>query len=193
MNGGSRLCQLGLSGVLVLFLGPAALAQEAPASSPVAAAERANFSIQPVEGGVMKLDTRSGAMSFCSQRADARPGAGVSGSGAGSWVCEAVPEDRAALEAEIGRLQARIAALEKARTGVTPGVPDIMVPPEGGAGSSTHPPPQAAVPDDDAKLTEDARRKLDEAMDMAEHVFKRFLGMVDRLRGENKPSQGEPL
>ncbi|MCS0495473.1 hypothetical protein NVS89_10215 [Ancylobacter sp. MQZ15Z-1] len=149
-----------------------AATQEVPAA---AAGEAARFSMQPVEGGLMKLDTRTGAMSFCSQRA-------------GAWVCQAVPDDRAALEAEIGRLQARIAALEKGR-GTTPGVPDIMAPPQqGGAGSSTRPdaPPKVAPPpEDDTKLTEDAQRQLDKAMDMAEHVFRRFLEMVDRFRREH--------
>lgn len=179
LAGPARLAGLLAAGVLVLSPAPAAKAQDVP----VPPGERANFSIQPVEGGLMKLDTRTGALSFCSRR----PGAAAE-TGTG-WACEAVPDDRAALEAEIGRLQARIAALEGGRGGVTPGVPDIMVPPGGGAGSSTRPPvpPQAVPPDDETRLSEDARRKLDEAMVMAEQVFRRFLGMIERLRSEDGP------
>ena len=44
--------------------------------------------------GVLRLDTRTGAVSTCNN------------SGAG-WACYAVPDERAAMDAEIGRLQAR--------------------------------------------------------------------------------------
>jgi len=131
------------------------------------------FTMQPVEGGLMKLDTRSGAMSFCSRRT-------------GSWACEVVPEDRAAFEAEISRLNARIASLEK--RGAT-GVPDIMAPP-----AATPNAPNAAPSPDAGKPTvpEDVQGKMDEAMDMAEHVFRRFFQMVERLRNE-PPATGQKL
>lgn len=164
---------------LVLALPGGALAQAgsatapaviAPGESPAAMSPAATppvatsgFIMQPVEGGLMKLDTRSGNMSFCSLRGAA-------------WVCEAVPEDRTALEAEIVRLQARIAELEKGRAGV----PDIMAPP---ADKDAGP---------DAPMTEEARKRLDEALDVAEHAFRRFMEMVNRLRGE-EAGQGEKL
>jgi len=149
--------------VLATFLLAVPLAaQEVPAAP--------GFTLQPVEGGVLKLDTGSGALSFCSAKG-------------GAWVCEAVPEDRRALEEEIARLQARIAELEQGgrRSG---GVPDIMAPPlssrpsppgeEGSAGQGT------------GESMAEAERKLDRAMDMAEHVFRRFFDMVNRLRGEEE-------
>jgi len=43
--------------------------------------------------GVIRLDTRTGTVSTCSN----------TGTG---WACYAVPDERAALDAEIGRLQA---------------------------------------------------------------------------------------
>lgn len=148
-----------------------------PGASPAAAqaAEGPRFTTQPVEGGLMKLDTRSGALSFCSARS-------------GAWVCEAVPEDRAALEAEIGRLQARIAVLERARPGA--GVPDIMAPPESappGTPPAAQAPDGATPPADEPGLSKEADKRLDQAMDMAEHVFRRFFEMVDRLRRDAPP------
>lgn len=128
------------------------------------------FTMQPVEGGLMKLDTRTGAMSFCSNRA-------------GAWACEVVPEDRAAFEAEITRLHARIASLEK--RGAT-GVPDIMAPP------AARPPAPNAEPSPDAgkpAIPEDVQGKMDEAIAMAEQVFRRFFQMVERLRNEPTPEQ----
>ena len=130
------------------------------------------FTVQPVEGGLMKLDTRSGVMSFCSNRA-------------GAWACEMVPEDRAAFEAEIARLHDRIASLEK--RGAT-GVPDIMAPP-----AARPPTPNPAPSPDAGKSTtpEDVQGKMDQAMDMAEQVIRRFFRMVERLR--NEPPDGQKL
>jgi hypothetical protein len=51
--------------------------------------------------GFVRLDTQSGQVSLCSPKPV-------------GWACEAVPEDRAALENEIDRLRADNAALKKA-------------------------------------------------------------------------------
>src|SRR5580693_9110834 len=55
--------------------------------------ENGRYALSPVADGVIRLDTRTGAVSICSN------------SGAG-WACYTVPDERAALDAEIGRLQA---------------------------------------------------------------------------------------
>src|SRR5207302_11376568 len=47
-----------------------------------------------IDGGVLRLDTRTGSVSNCSQR------------GTAGWACYAVPDERDAVDAEIGRLQA---------------------------------------------------------------------------------------
>jgi len=56
-------------------------------------AENGRYALSPVADGVIRLDTRTGAVSNC-----ANNGAG--------WACYAAPDERAALDAEIGRLQA---------------------------------------------------------------------------------------
>src|SRR3979490_674334 len=55
--------------------------------------ENGRYALSMTPDGVLRLDTRTGAVSTCSN------------SGAG-WACYAVPHERAALDAEIGRLQA---------------------------------------------------------------------------------------
>ena len=51
------------------------------------------YKITPAEGGAfLRLDTQTGAMSVC-QRKD------------GKWACEAVPDDRRALQSEVKRLE----------------------------------------------------------------------------------------
>ena len=55
--------------------------------------ENGRYALSPAPDGVLRLDTRTGAVSTCNN------------SGAG-WACYAVPDERAALDTEIGRLQA---------------------------------------------------------------------------------------
>jgi hypothetical protein len=73
--------------------------------------ENGRFALSPFADGVVRLDTRTGEVSTCSN----------TGTG---WACYAVPDERAALDAEIGRLQAdndklkaELAAREPAVTG----------------------------------------------------------------------------
>jgi septal ring factor EnvC (AmiA/AmiB activator) len=56
-------------------------------------AENGRYALSPVTDGVLRLDTRTGAVSACSNSA-------------AGWACYAVPDERAALDLEIGRLQA---------------------------------------------------------------------------------------
>lgn len=75
-------------------------AQQAPAASDKPAAEAPRYSFNRVNDGFLRLDNQTGRVAYCSAR------------GAG-WACEVVPEDRAAFEQEIARLQDRVASLEK--------------------------------------------------------------------------------
>lgn len=54
--------------------------------------ENGRYALSPVTDGVVRLDTRTGAVSTCMDK----------GSG---WACYVVPDERAAFDAEIGRLQ----------------------------------------------------------------------------------------
>jgi hypothetical protein len=67
-------------------------------TTPDTAGGRYMFSKQP--GGFLRLDTQTGEVSLCSQKAV-------------GWACEAAPEDRAALENEIARLRTENATLKK--------------------------------------------------------------------------------
>src|SRR5689334_17281501 len=54
--------------------------------------ENGRYSMTPIPEGVLRLDSRTGTVSTCTKN------------GAG-WACYAVPDERSALDAEIGRLQ----------------------------------------------------------------------------------------
>ncbi|GLK85188.1 hypothetical protein [Ancylobacter defluvii] len=168
------MLRLALFALMALTLITAARAQPAasdtPPSPPPAVGTAPHFTMQPVEGGVLRLDTRSGTMSFCASRS-------------GVWRCEAMPDERAALEAEITRLRDRLAA-----AGGGAGVPDIAGPPRA---PSPDPAPNAAppAPPDDAQRRFDGA--MDEAMRKAEAMFRRFYEMMERLRSD--PPQGDKL
>ena len=70
----------------VLAGASASLAQSMPDG------ENGRYTLSPITDGVIRLDTRTGAVSTCSN------------SGAG-WACYVVPDERAAYDQEIGRLQ----------------------------------------------------------------------------------------
>lgn len=54
--------------------------------------ENGRYTLSPVPNGVLRLDTRNGTMSTCNNNGN-------------GWACYAMPDERAALDAEIGRLQ----------------------------------------------------------------------------------------
>src|ERR1700744_1089833 len=62
--------------------------------------ENGRYTLQPSGDGMIRLDTRTGAVSNCSNSA-------------AGWACYAVPDERAALDSEIGRLQAENAKLKE--------------------------------------------------------------------------------
>jgi regulator of replication initiation timing len=74
-----------VAAALLLALTGAATAQAAPDT------ENGRFALAPVPDGLLRLDTRTGASSICADR----------GKG---WACLAMPDERAALDSEIGRL-----------------------------------------------------------------------------------------
>jgi cell division protein FtsB len=59
-----------------------------------------HFTFNRVDDGYLRLDNNSGQIAFCSPHTV-------------GWACQAVPEDRAALEKEIARLQDEVASLKQ--------------------------------------------------------------------------------
>ncbi|HLH94276.1 MAG TPA: hypothetical protein VKW08_04090 [Xanthobacteraceae bacterium] len=104
-------------------------------------------------GGFLRLDSQSGQVSLCTRRE-------------AGWVCQAAPEERTALEAEIARLQAENAALKKEV--LLHGLPlpgGVSDPP---TGSITEP-----------RSSDDTLRKIVSAM---ESVWQRFVATVASVR-----------
>jgi hypothetical protein len=62
--------------------------------------EESRFSFYRAQDGFLRLDGRTGQVSLCTRRSI-------------GWLCQAVPEERAAFEAEIARVQAENAVLKR--------------------------------------------------------------------------------
>lgn len=69
-----------------------ARSQTAPAD------ENGRYALSATDNGYLRLDTRTGAVSICT--------------GKGGWTCRVVPDERAALDQEIGRLRGQIDRLK---------------------------------------------------------------------------------
>jgi hypothetical protein len=138
---------------LVLASVPLALAEE-----PGAEAEKGRFSFKEVGDGVLRLDARTGAVALCSSRAV-------------GWACQAVPDERAALDNEITRLEDENARLrrELARRAIEP---------PNGAKPPGEPAPDAAAP----KLPSDV--DLDRALSFLQRAWRRMVEMVQQMQRE---------
>ena len=111
------------------------------------------YTFNRIDDAYLRLDGRTGQVSICAQRP-------------AGWACQAVPDERAALEAEIARLQAENAAVKKeliARNLPLPGTVKPEAPP--------------ASPDEPRlQLPNDAN--LNKVMNFVEKVWRRLLEMM---------------
>lgn len=80
-----------------LLLAAAAVSSASAQSLPDS--ENGRYTMSPVKDGVVRLDTRSGAVSTCTDKGN-------------GWACTTMPDERAAFDTEIGRLQNENEALK---------------------------------------------------------------------------------
>jgi hypothetical protein len=152
---------LAVIAVLVVLGAAAARAQERPQ----------RFTMTPTEGGVVRLDTETGAVSVCTRKD-------------GQWSCEAMPEERQALRREIERLQAENKRLrgELNQPGQAPG----LATPEKGAEPPSGEPP---APKESFELP--SEKDIDQAFDYLEGMIRKFRDRMKQLGEPEKP--GTPL
>jgi hypothetical protein len=119
--------------------------------------ENGRYSSYSLADGVVRLDTRTGQMSQCS-RSDV------------GWTCTTIPDERAALEAEIVRLQDENAKLKKellARGLPVPGVSS----------------PSVAKPEGwELKLPSDA--EFDKIFSFFEKIWRRLIEMARTVQND---------
>lgn len=131
--------------------------------------ENGRYTLSPITDGVVRLDTRTGTVSTCSDK----------GSG---WACYVVPDERAAFDAEIGRLKKDNDALKAELALRGPAI----------AGKTDE-----ALPKQDAlkpKIAEGERkieiplpsdRDLDRVMTFVENAWRRLVDMASRIQRDS--------
>jgi hypothetical protein len=174
--------------LVACIAGSGAIAESMPDS------ENGRYALSPVTDGVIRLDTRTGTVSTCTN------------SGAG-WACYAVPDERAALDAEIGRLQAdneklkaQLAVREPAVGGKTdealPKSDSLKKPqPQAGEPKASEPraaEPRAAEPKAAEPKAADSERKIeiplpsdqdmDRVVSFLERAWRRLMEMANRMQ-----------
>jgi hypothetical protein len=174
--------------LVACIAGSGAIAESMPDS------ENGRYALSPVTDGVIRLDTRTGTVSTCTN------------SGAG-WACYAVPDERAALDAEIGRLQAdneklkaQLAVREPAVGGETdealPKSDSLKKPqPQAGEPKASEPraaEPRAAEPKAAEPKAADSERKIeiplpsdqdmDRVVSFLERAWRRLMEMANRMQ-----------
>jgi hypothetical protein len=135
----------------------------------MADAERGRYALSPVTDGVIRLDTRTGAVTNCTN----------SGSG---WACYAVPDERAALDAEIGRLQAdneKLKAQLAAREPTDTGKIDEPLPK---TDSLKKPEPKVADGERKIEIPLPSDRDMDRVMSFLEQAWRRLIEMANRVQ-----------
>lgn len=131
--------------------------------------ENGRYTLSPVADGVIRLDTRTGTVSTCSN----------TGTG---WACYTVPDERAALDAEIGRLQAdneKLRAQLAAREPTVSGKIDEALPK---TDSLKKPEPKVAEGERKIEIPLPSDRDMDRVMSFLERAWRRLIEMAGRVQ-----------
>ena len=113
--------------------------------------------------GTLRLDTRTGAVSLCAKK-DA------------AWSCNAVPDERTALENEIARLQRENGAMKK----------DMLargLPLSGGIAGGAPADPQREL---NLKVPLPSDAEIDRVMSAFEKIWRRLVDMVQRTPNSDR-------
>lgn len=131
--------------------------------------ENGRYALSPVTDGVIRLDTRTGAVSTCTN----------SGNG---WACYAVPDERAALDAEIGRLEADNERLKTELAAREPTVTGKIDEPLPKSDSLKQPEPKAAEGERKIEIPLPSDRHLDRMMTFLGQAWQRLVDLANRMQ-----------
>ena len=138
-------------------------------AEPMPDGENGRYVLSPVADGVIRLDTRTGSVSTCSN----------SGTG---WACYAVPDERAALDVEIGRLQAENERLKAQLAAREPTVSGKIDEPLPKSDSMKKPEPKVAESERKIEIPLPSDRDMDRMMSFLEQAWRRLIEMANRMQ-----------
>jgi hypothetical protein len=143
------------------------LASEAHAQA-VPDTENGRFTLSPVTDGFLRLDTRNGVVSICINKS--------------GWTCRLVADERAALDVEIGRLQADNQKLREqlAQRDTVTGKTDAPLAKEDSKKSAQASPDNKASPD--RKIELQLPPEHEKLLALIDRVWDRLIEMAVRLQ-----------
>ena len=152
-----------VTGLMALALSCAGLGFAAADSGPDA--ENGRYTLSQTADGFLRLDTRSGAVSTCSNNGN-------------GWACYAVPDERKAMDDEVGRLQAeneKLKAQLAAREGTSGKADEALPKPDKQGVPKAENERKIEIP-----LPSDA--DVDRVMSFLERAWRRLVDMANRMQ-----------
>lgn len=142
---------------------PAQAQSPAPSALPPS-----RFTFERSKDGFLRLDTQTGQVAYCAGRAV-------------GWACEAVPEERTALEKEIARLQDEVAGLKREITALREPPP----PPRPPADLAPRPPaPKEGDKSGDLTIKLPTQEDIDRATAALQRAWERVVDMIGNLKND---------
>jgi hypothetical protein len=131
------------------------------------------FTYHRIEDGYLRLDLRNGQVATCRQRE-------------AGWTCTLAPEERAALESEIARLQRdnallKSALLERGLPLPTPAEPPVASAPSGPPAADAPKRPPAPIPAEPDQRSRD-NAEVDRVMDVVERLWRRLVELMNNIQ-----------
>jgi hypothetical protein len=142
-------------------------AGESKADKQPTAPAGARYGFERVDGGYLRLDYQTGHLSYCMPRPE-------------GWGCQAVPEDRAALEREVEQLRAELADL-KARL---KSLDDVPRPPQPVPPESKPALPGPTSGSGDMTFSVPGRDHIARAASAVQDAWQHFVEMVTALKND---------
>jgi hypothetical protein len=139
--------------VALSMVAPAVLADEATPDS-----ENGRYTFNQTPQGVLRLDGRTGQVALCSHSTV-------------GWACAVAPDERTALETEIGRLQTESATLKRELIAHNLALPKGM-----------QPPPRAEVKSNELVLKMPSDAEMKRVMTFFEQAWRRFVEVVQNMQ-----------
>jgi hypothetical protein len=143
---------------LFVVAGLALAVAGASAQGTSADCEDGRYTFNRADDGYLRLDGRTGQVSMCTRRPV-------------GWACQTVPDERAALETEIARLQTENVALKRELVARNIPLPGLVKP---------EPPPPPKPEEPGLQLPNDT--DLNKVVNFVEKVWRRLVEMIVTLQ-----------